>query len=407
MKPPPVGKVVTRPSATGRVPQDTTYGEWLLKQDKKLQVKTLGNTKKVNYFKRLAKKEGSGQKAIKKLVRDDDSEKSLKDLQRIYGKPTNIKPKPKPKAVVGTAKASDFVKSKPLKKLSDKKMLKNLQEYRKHAKRQFEVFGEGGYGDTDDMIDNLKLGLKPTDPKRNLYTNLEYVYWRQGFNKKPKLVNSVKDLKESKELLKGADGENLIMFRGVNRKNYTEQFKGTGKNGDIHFGGEGIYGRGTYSAARSNHGTKAVIDKSNKEALELAQSYGKDYAADKFPENLLDERVTAFGLRKDAKIKTWKKGSTLKEEGGLDKFTARPNSKFYETEYKAWEKATIEEAQKLTGLEFKDVGAANAALGVDAYQVPLPTVFLDDKTKKVTVASMDYWVILNRSAIVVSKSAKL
>ena len=197
------------------------------------------------------------------------------------------------------------------------------------------------------------------------------------------------------------------MFRGVYRKNYTDQFKGTGRNGDIHFGGEGIYGRGTYSAARSNHGTKAVIDKSNKEALELAQSYGKDYAADKFPENLLDERVTAFGLRKDAKIKTWKKGSTLKEEGGLDKFTARPNSKFYETEYKAWEKATIEEAQKLTGLEFKDVGAANAALGVDAYQVPLPTVFLDDKTKKVTVASMDYWVILNRSAIVVSKSAKL
>ena len=65
MKPPPVGKVVTRPSATCRVPQDTTYGEWLLKQDKKLQVKTLGNTKKVNYFKRLAKKEGSGQKAIK------------------------------------------------------------------------------------------------------------------------------------------------------------------------------------------------------------------------------------------------------------------------------------------------------------------------------------------------------
>ena len=404
---PPVGKAVTRPSATGRVPQDTTYGEWLLKQDKKLQVKTLGNEKKVNYFKRLAKKEGSGQKAIKKLVRDDDSERSLKDLQRIYGKPTSIKPKPKPKAVVGTAKATDFVKSKPLKKLSDKEMLKNLEEYRKHAKRQFEVFGEGGYGDTDDMIDNLKQGLKATDPKRNLYTNLEYVYWRQGFNKKPKLVNSVKDLKDSKELLKGADGENLIMFRGVNRKNYTDQFKGTGRNGDIHFGGEGIYGRGTYSAARSNHGTKAVIDKSNKEALELAQSYGKDYAADKFPENLLDERVTAFGLRKDAKIKTWKKGSTLKEEGGLDKFTARPNSKFYETEYKAWEKATIEEAEKLTGLEFKDVGAANAALGVDAYQVPLPTVFLDDKTKKVTVASMDYWVILNRSAIVVSKSAKL
>ena len=92
---PPVGKVVSRPSATGRVPQGTAYGDWLLKQDKKLQVKTLGNEGKVNYFKRLAKKEGSGQAAIRKLVRDDGSERSLKDLQRLYGKPSAIKPKPK------------------------------------------------------------------------------------------------------------------------------------------------------------------------------------------------------------------------------------------------------------------------------------------------------------------------
>jgi len=96
---PPVGKVVSRPSTTGRVPQGTAYGDWLLKQDKKLQVKTLGNEGKVNYFKRLAKKEGSGQKAIRKLVREDGSERSLKDLQRLYGKPSDITikiPKPKP-----------------------------------------------------------------------------------------------------------------------------------------------------------------------------------------------------------------------------------------------------------------------------------------------------------------------
>ena len=97
---PPVGKVVSRPSATGRVPQGTAYGDWLLKQDKKLQVKTLGNEGKVNYFKRLAKKEGSGQKAIRKLVREDGSERSLKDLQRLYGKPRDITIKTKtPKPV--------------------------------------------------------------------------------------------------------------------------------------------------------------------------------------------------------------------------------------------------------------------------------------------------------------------
>jgi len=81
---PPVGKVVSRPSATGRVPQGTAYGDWLLKQDKKLQIKTLGSEQKVRFFKRLAKKEGSGQAAIRKLVRDDGSERTLDDLKRLY-----------------------------------------------------------------------------------------------------------------------------------------------------------------------------------------------------------------------------------------------------------------------------------------------------------------------------------
>jgi len=81
---PPVGKVVSRPSATGRVPQGTAYGDWLLKQDKKLQIKTLGSEQKVRFFKRIAKKEGSGQAAIRKLVRDDGSERTLDDLKRLY-----------------------------------------------------------------------------------------------------------------------------------------------------------------------------------------------------------------------------------------------------------------------------------------------------------------------------------
>jgi len=81
---PPTGKVVSRPSATGRVPQGTAYGDWLLKQDKKLQVKTLGSEQKVRFFKRIAKKEGSGQAAIRKLIRNDGSERTLDDLKRLY-----------------------------------------------------------------------------------------------------------------------------------------------------------------------------------------------------------------------------------------------------------------------------------------------------------------------------------
>ena len=87
---PPVGKVVSRPSATGRVPQGTQYGDWLLQQDKKLQVKTLGTEKKVEFFKKLAKKEGSGHTAIRKMIRNDGTEVSLETLQILYGKPKDV-----------------------------------------------------------------------------------------------------------------------------------------------------------------------------------------------------------------------------------------------------------------------------------------------------------------------------
>jgi|LULU01.1.fsa_nt_gb SPP1 gp7 family putative phage head morphogenesis protein len=93
---PPATALDTRPSITGRVPQGTSYGNWLLNQDRKLQIKTLGNEGKVNYFKKLAKREGSGHAALRKMIRTDGSERSLKDLERLYGKPSAIKPKAKP-----------------------------------------------------------------------------------------------------------------------------------------------------------------------------------------------------------------------------------------------------------------------------------------------------------------------
>jgi SPP1 gp7 family putative phage head morphogenesis protein len=98
---PPATKLDTRPSITGRVPQGTPYGNWLLQQDRKLQVKTLGNEGKVRIFKKLAKKEGSGQAALRKMIRNDGSEVSLARLEQLYGKPrdiTTITRTPKPVA---------------------------------------------------------------------------------------------------------------------------------------------------------------------------------------------------------------------------------------------------------------------------------------------------------------------
>ena len=418
LKPPPVGKVVTRPSAIGRVPQATTYGEWLLKQDKKLQVKTLGNEKKVNYFKRLAKKEGSGQKAIKKLVRDDDSERSLKDLQRIYGKPTNIKPKPKPKAVVGTAKATDFVKSKPIEKLSNKDQIKNIKAYKKHLRDQAKAQGKKispfDLGPYDDQIERLEQGLTPFDMRdsERQFTrgaNLDYLYWRQKtFNNKPLRVKNIDELKKRTDVVKAADGENLIIYRGVTDEKFANQFKGLGTKGSEHYAGNGIYGNGSYAAARNINGPKSIVKKANNDALALA----KEYAGEDLEYNMIlskaqtNKRVTAFALRKDANIKTWKAGSSTKTTR-KSQFHAGPDGDWYTENFLPWREETIAKAEKLTGLKYNSVGEACTALGIDAYQVPLPLTEMDEVTKVITRRTMDYWVILNRSAIIVSDTVGL
>jgi len=102
LKKPPATKFDTRPSITGRVPQGQAYGDWLLQQDRKLQIKTLGNEGKVRIFKKLAKSEKTGQGALRKMIRNDGSEVSLARLKQLYGKPSAINPKVTPKPKVKT-----------------------------------------------------------------------------------------------------------------------------------------------------------------------------------------------------------------------------------------------------------------------------------------------------------------
>jgi len=137
---PPATKLDTRPSITGRVPQGTPYGNWLLQQDRKLQVKTFGNEGKVNFFKKLAKKEGSGQAALRKMIRTDGSERSLKDLERLYGKPSAIKPvvqavtppvtTPEPTTPAPTIKTSPVLSTDGFDEwLAQNKLAKNSQQF--------------------------------------------------------------------------------------------------------------------------------------------------------------------------------------------------------------------------------------------------------------------------------------
>ena len=86
---PPETFLDTRPSITGRVPQNQAYGDWLLNQDEELQIKTLGSYDRVRFFRRLARKKGStGQTAIRQLIRNDGTELSLEQLEKKIWKIT-------------------------------------------------------------------------------------------------------------------------------------------------------------------------------------------------------------------------------------------------------------------------------------------------------------------------------
>ena len=74
----------TRPSEVGRVPQDLSYPDWL-KRNPNMQSEALGNKKAFfNYL--INKKNKSPREALRKILRDDGTELSLKDLIKKYPK---------------------------------------------------------------------------------------------------------------------------------------------------------------------------------------------------------------------------------------------------------------------------------------------------------------------------------
>jgi len=200
---PPATKLDTRPSITGRVPQGTPYGNWLLQQDRKLQVKTLGNEGKVNFFKKLAKREGSGQAALRKMIRTDGSERSLKDLERLYGKPSAIKSKAKPKPkVTAPVETAPQVKTSPVlstdgvdKWLAENKFAKNSQQFIEESLDSMEGLG----GLTGENIKKMRKFMK----KGNVINH---------FNMKGEKTLPVGDLKK-----RYLSGDNLKLYEKSNQ----------------------------------------------------------------------------------------------------------------------------------------------------------------------------------------------
>ena len=106
---PPKYKYAKRAGEGGSVPIGQSYGNWLSKQSASYKAKALGASK-VKYFNALTKKYGPDQ-ALKKLVREDGSAKTLKQLKKTYGKNPSkkitAKPKPKVKTLTNTNPTTD------------------------------------------------------------------------------------------------------------------------------------------------------------------------------------------------------------------------------------------------------------------------------------------------------------
>ena len=162
LKQPPVGKVVSRPSATGRVPQGTQYGDWLLTQEKKLQIKTLGSEGKVKIFKKLGEKIG-GQSALRKIIRSDGTAIPLETLKKVYGKKNIVAKTIKPKPITAPKVKAPALKDSPMFStqgvddwLANNPQAANIQQFIEESLDGMESVG----GLTQEHIKKMRLFMK-------------------------------------------------------------------------------------------------------------------------------------------------------------------------------------------------------------------------------------------------------
>tara|TARA_R100001594_G_scaffold80085_1_gene114613 strand:+ start:396 stop:2699 length:2304 start_codon:yes stop_codon:yes gene_type:complete len=183
LTPPPETKITTRPSETGRVPQKVSYGDWLFKQDKELQIKTLG-IEKAKYFNRLAKK-SSGKDALRQVIRSDGTELTLEQLKKKYGKPSDITIKiPKPKPV-----------TKPTITITNQDKIEEIAKAARAAERKAKA--------------ELKA-IKARDPLQPTIAQLQGISAKSKIQ--PKDVNATFDLMDNMEGLAGVNARKLRKF---------------------------------------------------------------------------------------------------------------------------------------------------------------------------------------------------
>jgi hypothetical protein len=272
-------------------------------------------------------------------------EVALKESPKYDKTPGSTKPIPKPKEADVAALERERVR---LSKAFDKE---------KDPEKQLKLSNQ--LLDVGSQLYAAKEGKTPVNP------SLAKIYELQGYNAKPELVATANDLRRRTDIKTNSDGSPRILYRGVTTEEFADQFKGAGKDGDVHYAGRGIFGNGTYAAApaQSNPGgTQGAPIKTARAYTGAAEN--------------ASIKVTAFALRKDANVVEFKGDES-------ERFKA----------FDQWYDSVIPRAEKETGYKYKDIGEAAAALGIHAYTVPQ--------------RGEDYIVVLNRGAVIAAMDSQV
>lgn len=193
---PPKYKYAKRAGEGGSVPIGQSYGNWLSKQSASYKAKALGASK-VKYFNALTKKYGPDQ-ALKKLVREDGSAKTLKQLKKTYGKTPSKKLTAKPK-------------SKPIPKPVSKPVPKPIEKPTITITNQDELEKKLKAAKAAERKAKAELkALKEKDPLQPTIAQL------QGIPEKAKIqpvdVNNAFNLMDDMDGLAGANAKKLRKF---------------------------------------------------------------------------------------------------------------------------------------------------------------------------------------------------
>ena len=251
-------------------------------------------------------------------------------------------------------------------RLEREEKYRSLDEYLKESPK---------YDRTPGSRESMKAKYDGNGPSQQ---RIEKIYEAQGFNSRPELVRSRSDLEKRKDILREPDGRPLILYRGVSEESFARQFQGSGPGGDKHFPGKGIYGNGSYAASAGGdlrEGRKDWNPFGREDPSETAQRTAASYAGGGKD---VRDRVTSFALRSDANVVQFQ-GESLSVQ---------------EAKFSQWKNDTFRNASEKFGVTFDDLGEAAAVLGVHAYRVPMD-------------GDEDYWVILNRGAVIAAQDSQL